>query len=112
MELDCISHPLHCYFWSNNTLLFHSQAGAKKQLVCNQSFWKGSEGGGGGGGGGVAALCLPLCTKWNKCDIRDAGIITLMNYGRYNDYGNCHRLIIRLNLLQLSATVARQPEML
>lgn len=27
-----------------------------------------------------------------------------MNYGRYNDYGNCHRLIIRLNLLQLSAS--------
>lgn len=57
-------------------------------------------------------LCLPLCTKWNKCDIRDAGIITLMNYGKYNDYGNCHRLIIRLNLLQLSATVAWQTEML
>ena len=61
---------------------------------------------------GALGLCLPLFTKWNKCDIRDAGIITLMNYGRYNDYGNCHRLIIRLNLLQLSATVARHTEML
>lgn len=29
VELDSISHPLHCYFWSNNTLLFPSQAGAK-----------------------------------------------------------------------------------
>lgn len=54
----------------------------------------------------------PLFTKWNKCDIRDVGIITLMNYGRYNDYGNCHRLIICLNLLRLSATVAEHSEML
>lgn len=75
--------------------------------MCNQSFWRGSVEGWWG-----LALCLPLCTKWNKCDIRDAGIITLMNYGRYNDYGNCHRLIIHLNLLQLSATVAQQTEML
>lgn len=64
------------------------------------------------GGVGGLALRLPLFTKWNKCDIRDAGIITLMNYRRYNDYGNCHRLIIRLNLLQLSAAVAQQTEML
>lgn len=87
-------------------MLFHKQE-QKKQLVCNQSFWWGNEERGGG-----LVLSLPLCTKWNKCDIRDAGIITLMNYGRYNDYGNCHRLIIRLNLLQLSATVAQPTEML
>lgn len=82
-------------------MLFQSQAGAEKtQLVCNQSFLET------GGARGGSPLCLPLCTKWNKCDIRDAGIITLMNYERYNDYGNCHRLIIRLNLLPLSAAVA------
>lgn len=74
--------------------------------MCNQSFWLGGE------EVGVLALRLPLFTKWNKCDIRDPSIITLMNYGRYNDYGNCHRPIIRLNLLQLSATVALHTKML
>lgn len=59
----------------------------------------------------MLSLCSPLLAKWNKCDIRDVGIITLMNYGRYNDYGNCHRPIICLNLLRLSATVAEHTEM-
>lgn len=77
------------------------------QLVCNQSFLKGTD-----EERGCSLLCLPLCTKWNKCDIRGAGIITLMNYERYNDYGNCHRLIIHLNLLLLCATATQETEML
>lgn len=58
-ELDCISHPFHCCFLSNNTLLFHSHAGAEKQSVCNQSFCWGSEGVGEGG----HSLCSCLCSQ-------------------------------------------------
>lgn len=38
----------------------------------------------------------------DECGIRDTNIITLMNYGRHNGYGNRHRLIISHNLFQIS----------
>lgn len=76
-------------FGENNRLLLHSKAEAEITLCVMNPL-----------------VCPLLSSKWNKCVIRDAGIITLMNYRRYNDYGNSHRLIIRLNLFVLSATVA------
>lgn len=38
----------------------------------------------------------------DECDIGDTNIITLINYRRRNDYGNCHRLIISHNLFQIN----------
>lgn len=55
MDLDCISHLLHCYFWSNNTLLFHSQAGAESSRFVINPFGRGP----GEGAGGVDARFVP-----------------------------------------------------
>lgn len=50
VELDHIFLPLHCYFWSNNTLLFHSRAGAKHSWFVINPFGRGTEEEEGGGG--------------------------------------------------------------
>lgn len=64
VELDCISHHLHCYFLSNNTLLFHSQAGAKSSWCVINPFGRGGWGGcGGRGRGGGCSLCACRCSQ-------------------------------------------------
>lgn len=46
VELYCASRPLHCYFWSNKTLLFQSQAGAKCTRCVINPLGEGERGGG------------------------------------------------------------------